>query len=31
MAKKIAEGANAKLGGEVVKDVLMNEINCAAR
>ena len=31
LAKKIAEGANAKLGGEVVKDVLMNEINYVPR
>jgi flagellar basal body-associated protein FliL len=31
LAKKILEGANAKLGGEVVKDVLMNEINYVPR
>ena len=31
LAKKIAEGANAKLGGEIVKDVLMNEINYVPR
>lgn len=31
LAKKITEGANAKLGGEVVKDVLMNEINYVPR
>lgn len=31
LAKKISEGANAKLGGEVVKDVLMNEINYVPR
>jgi flagellar basal body-associated protein FliL len=31
LAKKIAEGANAKLGSEVVKDVLMNEINYVPR
>ena len=31
LAKKIAEGANAKLGGDVVKDVLMNEINYVPR
>ncbi|MBZ0260940.1 MAG: hypothetical protein K8F90_10100 [Hyphomicrobiales bacterium] len=31
LARKISEGANAKLGGEVVKDVLMNEINYVPR
>jgi flagellar basal body-associated protein FliL len=31
LAKDITEGANAKLGGEVVKDVLMNEINYVPR
>ena len=31
LAQKILEGANAKLGGEVVKDVLMNEINYVPR
>ena len=31
LAKKILEGANAKLGGEVVKAVLMNEINYVPR
>jgi flagellar basal body-associated protein FliL len=31
LVKKIADSANAKLGGEVVKDVLMNEINYVPR
>jgi hypothetical protein len=31
LARKISEGANAKLGGAVVKDVLMNEINYVPR
>jgi flagellar basal body-associated protein FliL len=31
LAKKISEGANAKLGSKVVKDVLMNEINYIPR
>lgn len=31
LARKISEGANAKLGGEFVKDVLMNEINYVPR
>ena len=31
LAKTIAEGANAKLGAVVVKDVLMNEINYVPR
>jgi flagellar basal body-associated protein FliL len=31
LAKKISEGSNAKLGSEVVKDVLMNEINYIPR
>jgi flagellar basal body-associated protein FliL len=31
LAKKIADAANAKLGAEVVKDVLMNEINYVPR
>jgi flagellar basal body-associated protein FliL len=31
LAKRILEGANAKLGSEVVKDVLMNEINYVPR
>jgi hypothetical protein len=31
LSKKISEGANQKLGREVVKDVLMNEINYVPR
>jgi flagellar basal body-associated protein FliL len=31
LAKKITEGANTKLGAEIVKDVLMNEINYVPR
>jgi hypothetical protein len=31
LAKKIVEAANAKLAGEVVKDVLLNEINYVPR
>lgn len=31
LVKKISEGANAKLGNEIVKDVLVNEINYVPR